>query len=923
MSISKDKLKERFKKENYEVNLFKEKGFIRKECPHCKHHFWTLIPDQDNCGDTRCSGGYKFIDKKGKNMDFDQTIKSLTDFFVKNGHTAIKDYPVVSRWRADMDFTIASIADFQPWVLEGVVDPPANPLVVPQMCIRTGGEFSDIDNIGKTARHLTSFVMFGQHSFNSKTLTDGYWMDRCLDLNFQYLTGELGLKPEEISYVEGIWAGGGNFGPNLEAMAYGIEVVNNVFIAYGFDNGKVKNLDMQVIDVGWGLDRVSWFSQGTPSIYEAIFPKAINYLQKENDYKPDHKLLVEYNILAGLLAVEEVKDLREERRQMAKKLGMTYDEMLKVLGPQEAIYAIADHARTLSMTIADGAIPSNVGGGYNLRVLLRRIEALRSLYGLQFSIEKLFDLQINHLSVSYPRVKEHRDDIFKIVDIELKRYEETKKSGRRIVDKLIQQKNKFDFKTLLDLYQNNGINPLMVKELAKENKLDVEVPDDFYIKSEEYLAQQKAKQKIAKDELVLELKEEYITQALFYEDTYKTKFEAKVESVLEDKYLVLDKTLFYPTGGGQIHDIGTISADGKKFHVTDVFKKGTTIIHKLEEKCDLKKGQSVKGEIDGKRRMDIMRHHTAVHVVNTAAKEILGDHVWQAGADKTEHKARLDITHYNSVKAEELQRIEYLANQVVFENRSISKTDLDRDEAERNYGFQIYQGGVVPGKTLHIVSINQWDIEACGGTHLDNTSDIGIIKLVSSERIQDGIVRLEILAGNPALKYIQKQENILKESSNILSVEPKILPKTVNRFFKEWKEQKKEIENLNQKIAELRFSPTQIKTKKINDVDVLVQETVGNQKELIIQATQAVKNFENGISIMITSDEDKVILVGARSKNSEADIVSIIKELSELVGGSGGGKGELAIGGGPQKEKLADLISNVDKIIELKLTQTK
>jgi len=292
MSISKDQLKERFKKENYEVNLFKEKGFIRKECPHCKHHFWTLIPDQDNCGDTRCSGGYKFIDKKGKNMDFDQTIKSLTDFFVKNGHTAIKDYPVVSRWRADMDFTIASIADFQPWVLEGVVDPPANPLVVPQMCIRTGGEFSDIDNIGKTARHLTSFVMFGQHSFNSKTLTEGYWMDRCLDLNFQYLTGELGLKPEEISYVEDIWVGGGNFGPNLEAMAHGIEIVNNVFIAYGFDNGKVKNLDMQVIDVGWGLDRVSWFSQGTPSIYEAIFPKAINYLQKENDYKPDHKLLV-------------------------------------------------------------------------------------------------------------------------------------------------------------------------------------------------------------------------------------------------------------------------------------------------------------------------------------------------------------------------------------------------------------------------------------------------------------------------------------------------------------------------------------------------------------------------------------------------------------------------------------------------------
>ena len=130
MSISYEQLKERFKKEDYEVKLFKEKGFTRKQCPSCNHHFWTLVQDQEICGDTRCAGGYQFLDKKGKNLDFDKAIKSLTDFFVKHGHTAIMDYPVVSRWRADMDFTIASIADFQPWVLEGVIDPPANPLVV-------------------------------------------------------------------------------------------------------------------------------------------------------------------------------------------------------------------------------------------------------------------------------------------------------------------------------------------------------------------------------------------------------------------------------------------------------------------------------------------------------------------------------------------------------------------------------------------------------------------------------------------------------------------------------------------------------------------------------------------------------------------------------------------------------------------------
>jgi alanyl-tRNA synthetase len=919
MSISKDELKKRFNKDSYEVNLFKEKGFVRKQCPHCNHYFWTLVPEQENCGDTRCSGGYKFLDKKGKNLDFDSAIRSLTDFFVKHDHTAIKDYPVVSRWRPDMEYTIASIADFQPWVLEGIVDPPANPLVVPQMCIRTGGDFSDIDNIGKTARHLSSFVMFGQHSFNSKTLTNGYWMDRCLELNFKYLTEELGLKPEEISYVEGIWSGGGNFGPNLEAMAYGSELVNNVFIAYGFENGNVKKLDMQVIDVGWGLERVAWFSQGTPSIYEAIFPKAIEYLQKENGYKADHKLLVEYSRLAGLLAVEEVKDLRDERIKMAEKLGMTYEEMLKELGPQEAIYAIADHARTLSMTISDGAIPSNVGGGYNLRSMLRRIIALKELYNLQFSIDKIFDIQIDHLSVSYPRVKENREIIHKIVDIESKRYDDTKVSGRRIVNQLLQKKKEFNFETLFDLYQNNGINPLMVKELAKERDVDVDVPDNFYVKIEELLAQQASKRKEKDEKAEIKLDKDYNTQPLYYEDVYQIEFEAKVLAVKDNKYVILDKTLFYPTGGGQIHDTGTLIVEGIEHQVVNVFRKASTILHELKDSGKLKEGMKIKGKIDARRRMDIMRHHTAVHVVNNAAREVLGQHIWQAGADKTEDKARLDVTHYQSISFEDLQKIELLANQVVLENRSVDKQNVDRDDAEREFGFQIYQGGVVPGKSLHIVSISDWDIEACGGTHLDKTGDIGIIKLTGSERIQDGVVRIEILAGEPALKFIQFQESTLKESSSILSVEPKILPKTVNRFFKEWKEQKKLIESLNKQIAELQFSTTNITSEKIKDEEVIFKKTTGNQKELIIQASEAIKLFEKGLCVLISEVQGKLVIVGVKTPSSSADISGIVKELSLIAGGSGGGKGDLAIGGGPNTDKVDEMLIKIKEIINSKI----
>jgi len=919
MTLSKDKLKKLFGQKDYEVQLFKEKGFVRKQCSSCGKLFWTLNPDQDRCGDTRCVGGYQFLGKKGKNLDFDEAIKSLTNFFVRHGHTAIKDYPVVARWRQDMDFTIASIADFQPWVLEGVIDPPANPLVVPQFCIRTGGEFSDIDNIGKTGRHLTGFVMFGQHAFNSKRLKGGYWMDRCIELNFEYLTKELNLKPEDITYTEGIWAGGGNFGPNLEAFAYGSELVNNVFIAYGFNSGKVINLPMKVIDVGWGLERVAWFSQGTPTIYEAIFPKAINYLQKENGIKIDQKLLLKYGKLAGLLAVDEVKNMKEARKKIAMRLGMTYEELEQTFGPQEAIYAISDHIRTLSIAIADGAIPSNVGGGYNLRMLLRRVLALQELYNLQFSLEKIFDLQIDHLSISYPRVKDHREDIQRIINLEVKRYHDTKQSSKRIVTQLIKKKQKLDMKTLADLYQTRGINPLMIKELAKEHNVEMEFPEDFYIRLQEYI-KPSATKKEKREEKKVHLDEKIKTYSLYYDDVYATEFEAKVIANVDNHFIVLDKTLFYPTGGGQLHDTGVLIINGKEYFVEDVFKEGQAIVHQIREECVVKVGTQVRGKIDAKRRMRLMRHHTAVHVVNSAARTVLGSHVWQAGAEKTPEKARLDITHYKALSFEELQKIELLANQIVLENRKVNKVDLERDKAEREYGFSIYQGGVVPGKVLHIVEIEDWDIEACGGTHLDYTGEIGLIKLIGSERIQDGVVRLEILAGETAVLQMQKETAILHEASSIVSVEPKHLPQTVQRFFEEWKKQRKLIEKLHKKLAELQFSQISKEAEKIKGIDVIVREVEGNQKELIVHAMEIVKNFDKGLCILISKDNNKINIIGARGKNCSINIQKLVQELSAIVGGSGGGKGNIAIGGGTKIENKELVLKKAKEIIAQQLS---
>ncbi|MHA2032482.1 MAG: alanine--tRNA ligase-related protein, partial [Candidatus Kariarchaeaceae archaeon] len=355
--MEKSELAKIFTPEQYEVELFQEKGHVRKLCSHCGLFFWTLNPDRSTCGDTSCEGGYKFIGRKGVNWNFHQTISQLTNFFEKNGHEPIDPYPVVARWRDDLDFTIASIADFQPWVTGGHIPPPANPLTVPQPVLRFGGEFSDVDNVGRTGRHLTSFVMFGQHAFVSEDQKDGYWMDRCIDLNFEFLTTKQKLKPEEITYVENIWMGGGNFGPNLESMAYGTEIVNSVFMQYQNTPTGYKEMDLKVIDVGWGTERNSWFSQGTSTIYEATFGPVLDYLLNETGIKVNQDLLTEYSRIAGLIDINEVSDVKKARSGIADQLGYTLDNLNLELQEIEAIYAIGDHSRTIAFALSDGAIP--------------------------------------------------------------------------------------------------------------------------------------------------------------------------------------------------------------------------------------------------------------------------------------------------------------------------------------------------------------------------------------------------------------------------------------------------------------------------------------------------------------------------------------------------------------------------------------
>ena len=248
----------------YQLSTLKDAGFSRLKCPKCAGWFWSL--GKETCGDTVCEGGYKFIGKRDMGWDFLTAIEKWERFFEKNKHKVVEPYPIVARWREDLHFVIASIADFQPWVLKGIAEPPGNPLVISQPCVR----FNDLDNVGRTGRHMSMFFMGGQHAFN---LHD-YWQNETIHFGFRFLKEELKIPAEEITYREDVWRGGGNFGPSVEAFVDGLEIVNHVFMQFEEGEKSHKEMERKVVDTGWGLERVGWYASGKANQYEATFPNA-------------------------------------------------------------------------------------------------------------------------------------------------------------------------------------------------------------------------------------------------------------------------------------------------------------------------------------------------------------------------------------------------------------------------------------------------------------------------------------------------------------------------------------------------------------------------------------------------------------------------------------------------------------------------
>ncbi len=874
-TLNKDSLRQDFSKEPekyYSTELFKKEGFERRKCRLCGKYFWTADSSRDLCGDPEHEP-YTFIKDKPVDVDIVSFWNKFSKFFKENGHEVIESYPVVSRWRQDLYFVIAGIQDFQR--LENgrmSFEYSANPLLVPQMCMR----FSDIPNVGVSGRHGTSFIMANQTAFNYPK--GGYWRDRTVELNFEVLTKLLGIKKDKITYVEDVWAMGdfSEFGPDLETYSHGLEIVNNVFTQFEYFNGKVKELDGKVVDVGWGFERLPWFLSGSQTMYDVIFKKELEYLYKSSGIRSDKAL---YAKIAGALGTVDIAERRKAsaEEQLVERLGVSKEDYLNVVKPMQAMYAIADHTRTVMFAINDGALPSNVGGGYNLRVLLRRVFDFIERYGLNFDIMKLIGIEANGLKGIYPRVGESLGETQEVIEVEMERYRRTKSEAKRIVETLLSKNAGITAEKLRTLYESNGITPDFISAAAKEKGVAIELPEDAYsgIMVGDF-AEGKRKQK---ESIGIDITGIKPTEKLYYSLAYEAK--AKVLKQ-QGNMLVLDKTPFYPEGGGQEADHGTIDS----VDVVDVKSTNGVVVHFLKDGKAFKPGTVVECKVDAERRSRLMAHHTATHLVSAAARKVLGKHAWQEGAKKSEDKAHIDIAHYERLSDKQVKEIENTANAFITNGIKVSVKELERSEAEGRFGFSIYQGHGVPSGKLRIVEVDDLngrliDAEACGGLHLAGMeSDVGLIKIVASYRIHDGIDRLEFVAGKAAVDYINGIEAQIKKIAAAAGVDPDKVGIGVEAKLAELKEARKRYEALDEELAgRIAMEISEAKEK------VVVKKFEYDRNMLRKIALLAVAAKKGKALLLYNGDGDAVAVAGADSGKSAA---ALLNENAEMIAGKGG-----------------------------------
>ena len=876
-------------------------------------------------------------------MTGNEIREAFLKYFEDNGHTRVRSSPLLPANDPTLLFTNAGMNQFKDTFL-GVEKRDYVRAASSQKCVRAGGKHNDLDEVGKTARHHTFFEMLGNFSFGD------YFKEGAIKFAWELLVDVLKLDPARLWFTvyegdsevppdedaERLWEQAGapkdrilrfgrkdNFwqmgetgpcGPCSEVHYYMgpsaddpensaanvngpgdtiMEIWNLVFMQFDrseLEPGKYKldPLPAPSVDTGAGLERLAVVLQGVKSNYDTDLIRPI---------------------------IDFTARLADRHYEPETQEGF-------------AMRVIADHARTAAFSIADGILPGNEGRNYVLRKIMRRAiyQGHHTLHFEGSFFNEVTNFVVDLMKEHYPELEAHREFIQKMVRLEEDRFRSTLTVGLNKLDELFGSTKGAmpEYKSLARLYDTFGTPRDLIRVGLEER--------GFVVDEEEFnrsfdAALEDLQQTVAtKREVKPQLNPAYegLPKSVFkgYETTKVT--DAKVIAVVEDA-IVLDRTPFYAESGGQVGDQGVLIGEGTLAIVQDTFSPTQgVIVHKVQiQEGSLKVGDVVSAEVDVEKRDATRRNHTATHLMHAALREVLGTHVKQAGSVVAPNYLRFDFSHYQPLTAEEKEEIERLVNYYVLRNEPVQTDEMAIDEAMRSGAMALF--GEKYGERVRVLSIKGlegiFSRELCGGTHVRATGDIGLFKITSDESIASGVRRIRAITGVDAYERFRESEVLVDELASGLRTSRSELASTVTRLQDELKKARREAEELRLKIASgaVGASANGDESREIAGVKVVAREASGLDAAAMRQLSDTLlARIKSGVIVLGRASDGKVSLIVRTSADLTGRVPAgqVIKELAPIVGGRGGGKADMAEGGGSQPEKLGDALKESYKIIE-------
>ncbi len=878
-----------------------------------------------------------------KKYGVNELRRMYLDFFESKEHLKMNSFSLVPHNDKSLLLINAGMAPLKPY-FTGQEIPPRNRVTTCQKCVRTG----DIENVGKTARHLTFFEMLGNFSFGD------YFKHEAIEWSWEFLTKVIGLEEERlypsIYYDDeeafNIWTnevgvpaekitrfyrdengkcdnfwehGAGPCGPCTEiyydrGIKYGcgkpdckvgcecdrfMEVWNNVFTQFeGDGNGNYTELAQKNIDTGMGLERLAVVVQDVDSVFD----------------------------------IDTMKAIRDE---ICKIANVTYqsDEKKDI-----SIRLITDHIRSSTFLISDGVMPSNEGRGYVLRRIIRRAARHGRLLGIEDKfLAKLSETVINESKDGYPELDEKKEFIFKVLTEEENKFNKTIDQGLSILAEMM-DKMKNENKTVLDgadafkLYDTYGFPLDLTAEILEEKGMTLD-EDGFNACMTEQRENARSRRKttnyMGADATVYEeLDTSLSTQFVGYD---KLETTSKVTAMTTDTEVVealadgdmgtiiVEETTFYATMGGQEGDKGIITVGDSTFEVVDTIKLlGGKVGHvgKIASGM-IKVGDTVTLKVDGANRMDTCKNHSATHLLQKALRMVLGSHVEQAGSLVNKDRLRFDFSHFSALTAEEIAKVEAIVNEQIASGIDVVTQEMTIDEAKKTGAMALF--GEKYGEKVRVVSMGDFSVELCGGTHVKNTGNIANFKIISESGIAAGVRRIEALTGGGVVKYYADMEEELVKAAKAAKCDVASLVKKIEAMQEEIKSLHSENEKLKSKMANEALGDVMNQIEEIAGIKLLAVKVDGvDMNGLRNLGDQLKDQLGEGVIVIASAQDGKVNLLamatdGAMAKGAHAG--NIIKGIAAIVGGGGGGRPNMAQAGGKLPEKIDEALESAKKVL--------